>query len=179
MMFERDEHGAFRGIDYYLPNALVTFNTHDLATYAGWRHFRDLKLKRSLGFDPGETDDDRWHALTMLDQVLGQHGIHDNNLNAIAEFLARTKSRLMAIALEDLLGLQGAAQRSRHHRRASELAAPHAARASTRSRRSVDVDGLEGGDARADAGKRLRAGGRLTVNWIALQDRRLRPDRRL
>jgi 4-alpha-glucanotransferase len=106
MMFERDEHGAFRGIDYYLPNALVTFNTHDLATYAGWRHFRDLKLKRSLGFDPGETDDDRWHALTMLDQVLGQHGIHDNGLNAIAEFLARTKSRLMAIALEDLLGLQ-------------------------------------------------------------------------
>ena len=42
----------------------------------------------------------------MLDQALGQHGIHDNSLNAIAEFLARTKSRLMAIALEDLLGLQ-------------------------------------------------------------------------
>jgi 4-alpha-glucanotransferase len=106
MMFERDEHGAFRGIEDYLPNALVTFNTHDLATYAGWRHFRDLKLKRSLGFDPGETDDDRWHALAMLDQALGQHGIHHNGLNAIAEFLARTRSRLMAIALEDLLGLQ-------------------------------------------------------------------------
>ena len=106
MMFERDEHGAFRDIDCYLPNALVTFNTHDLATYAGWRHFRDLKLKRSLGFDPGETDDDRWDALAMLDQVLGQHGIHDNGLNAIAQFLARTKSRLMAVALEDLLGLQ-------------------------------------------------------------------------
>ncbi|MBI5317963.1 4-alpha-glucanotransferase [Bradyrhizobium sp.] len=106
MMFERDEHGAFRGIDHYQPNALVTFNTHDLATYAGWRHFADLKLKRSLGFDPGETDDDRWRALTMLDRVLGQHGIHDNSLNAVAEFLARTRSRLMAIALEDLLGLQ-------------------------------------------------------------------------
>jgi 4-alpha-glucanotransferase len=106
MMFERDDQGAFRGIDYYKPNALVTFNTHDLATYGGWRHFADLKLKRSLGFDPGETDDDRWHALTMLDQVLGQHGIYHNSFNAIAEFLARTKSRLMAIALEDLLGLK-------------------------------------------------------------------------
>ncbi|MFL5229855.1 MAG: 4-alpha-glucanotransferase [Microvirga sp.] len=105
-MFERDENGAFHGIDYYLPNALVTFNTHDLATYAGWRHFRDLELKRSLGFDPGETDDDRWRALTMLDQALGQHGIHDNSLNAVVQFLARTRSRLMAVALEDLLGLK-------------------------------------------------------------------------
>jgi 4-alpha-glucanotransferase len=106
MMFERDGNGAFHGIDYYLPDALVTFNTHDLATYAGWRHFADLKLKRSLGFDPGETDDDRWHALAMLDQVLGQHGIQDNDFDAIAEFLARTKSRLMAIELEDLLELR-------------------------------------------------------------------------
>ena len=40
MMFERDEHGAFRGIDHYTPNALVTFNTHDLSTYAGWRSFQ-------------------------------------------------------------------------------------------------------------------------------------------
>jgi 4-alpha-glucanotransferase len=106
MMFERDGHGAFQGIDHYQPGALVTFNTHDLATYAGWRHFNDLKQKRSLGFDPGETDDDRWHALTMLDQVLGRHGIHGNGFNAIIEFLARTRARLMAIALEDLLSLQ-------------------------------------------------------------------------
>jgi len=106
MMFERDEQGAFRGIDHYKPNALVTFNTHDLATYAGWRHFNDLKQKRALGFDPGETDDDRWQALTMLDQALGAHGIHNNSFNAIAEFLARTKSRLMAVELEDLLGLK-------------------------------------------------------------------------
>jgi 4-alpha-glucanotransferase len=46
------------------------------------------------------------HALTMLDQALGQHGIHDNDFDAIAEFLARTRSRLMAIALEDLLELR-------------------------------------------------------------------------
>lgn len=106
MMFERDERGAFREIDYYKPNALVTFNTHDLATYYGWRHFADLKLKRSLGFDPGETDDDRWDALSMLDEALGKHGINNNSLFAIAEYLARTKSRLMAIALEDLLKLK-------------------------------------------------------------------------
>jgi 4-alpha-glucanotransferase len=105
MMFERDDRGAFRDADYYSPNALVTFNTHDLSTYAGWRSFGDLKLKRSIGIDPGESDDARWHALTMLDDVLRHHAIDRNDLYAVANFLARTRSRLLAISLEDLLGV--------------------------------------------------------------------------
>jgi 4-alpha-glucanotransferase len=105
MMFERDEHGSFRGIDHYTPNALVTFNTHDLSTYAGWRSFSDLVLKRSLGIDPGESDDARWHALTRLSDILRHHGIDRHDLYAVAGFLARTKSRLLAISLEDLLGV--------------------------------------------------------------------------
>jgi len=105
MMFERDDHGQFRGIDHYAPNALVTFNTHDLSTYAGWRSFSDLALKRSLGIDPGESDDARWRALTMLTDVLRHHGIDRHDLNAVVGFLARTKSRLLAISLEDLLGV--------------------------------------------------------------------------
>jgi 4-alpha-glucanotransferase len=105
MMFERDDHGRFRGIDHYAPNALVTFNTHDLSTYAGWRSFSDLALKRSLGIDPGESDDARWHALTMLTDVLRHHAIDRHDLYAVAGFLARTKSRLLAISLEDLLGV--------------------------------------------------------------------------
>jgi 4-alpha-glucanotransferase len=105
VMFERDDHGRFRGIDHYKPNALVTFNTHDLSTYAGWRSFSDLKLKRSLGIDPGEDDDARWHALGMLDEVLRAHDIHGHDLYSVTGFLARTKSRLMAISLEDLLGV--------------------------------------------------------------------------
>ena len=105
MMFERDDRGAFRGPDRYLPNALVTFNTHDLSTYAGWRSFGDLKIKRSIGIDPGESDDARWHALAMLDDVLRHHAIDDNDLYAIAAFLSKTRSRLLAISLEDLLGV--------------------------------------------------------------------------
>ncbi|OCK60748.1 4-alpha-glucanotransferase [Bradyrhizobium sp. LMTR 3] len=105
MMFERDDRGSFRSIDHYLTNALVTFNTHDLSTYAGWRSFGDLKLKRSLGIDPGESDDARWHALAMLDDVLRHHAIYRNDLYSVANFLARTKSRLLAVSLEDLLGL--------------------------------------------------------------------------
>jgi len=105
MMFERDDGGSFRHIDHYLTNALVTFNTHDLSTYAGWRSFGDLKLKRSLGIDPGETDDARWRALAMLDDVLRHHTIDRNDFYAVANFLARTRSRLLAISLEDLLGV--------------------------------------------------------------------------
>jgi 4-alpha-glucanotransferase len=105
MMFERDDHGSFRGINHYSANALVTFNTHDLSTYAGWRSFSDLKLKRSLGIDPGESDDARWHALGMLSDLLRHHGIHHHDLYAVVSFLARTKSRLLTISLEDLLGV--------------------------------------------------------------------------
>jgi 4-alpha-glucanotransferase len=105
MMFERDDRGAFRGADYYSPNALVTFNTHDLSTYAGWRSFNDLKMKRSLGIDPGESDDARWQALTMLSDVLQHHAIDRHDLYAVAGFLARTRSRLLAISLEDLLNV--------------------------------------------------------------------------
>jgi 4-alpha-glucanotransferase len=105
MMFERDDQGRFRGIDHYSPNALVTFNTHDLSTYAGWRSFSDLKLKRALGIDPGESDDARWHALAMLSDILRHHTIDRHDLYAVAGFLARTKSRLLAISLEDLLGV--------------------------------------------------------------------------
>jgi len=105
MMFERDDDGRFRGVDHYMPNALITFNTHDLSTYAGWRSFGDLKLKRSLGIDPGETDDARWRALGMLDDALRHQSIDRNDFYSVTAFLARTKSRLLAISLEDLLGV--------------------------------------------------------------------------
>src|ERR1041385_4958453 len=99
MMFERDERGMFRGIDHYMANALVTFNTHDLSTYAGWRSFGDLKTKRALGIDPGESYDARWPAVAMLDEVPRRHAIERNDLHSVVNFLARTKSRMLAISL--------------------------------------------------------------------------------
>jgi 4-alpha-glucanotransferase len=105
MMFERDEKYAFRGIDYYQPNALITFNTHDLPTYAGWRSMHDLALKHSLGIDPGESEDARRYALQMLDEALRAQGITTDDFYAVAHFLALTRTRLLAVALEDLLGV--------------------------------------------------------------------------
>jgi 4-alpha-glucanotransferase len=37
--------------------------------------------------------------------VLRQSDIHQNDLYSVAKFLARTRSRLMVISLEDLLGV--------------------------------------------------------------------------
>lgn len=105
MMFERDHHGNFCTSDRYAANALVTFNTHDLATFAGWRSASDLNLKRSLGMDPGESDDARHHAWNMLSDVLRHQAIERDDFYAVLAFLAKTKSRLLAVALEDLLGV--------------------------------------------------------------------------
>jgi 4-alpha-glucanotransferase len=105
MMFERDDAGRFRNSDFYRPNALVTLNTHDLCTYAGWRSFSDLRVKRSLGLDPGENEQDRWDALGQLDEILRENGITANDLYSVLAFLSRTPSRLLAVSLEDLLGV--------------------------------------------------------------------------
>jgi 4-alpha-glucanotransferase len=37
--------------------------------------------------------------------VLRHHGIDSHDLHAVAGFLARTRSRLMAVSLDDLLGV--------------------------------------------------------------------------
>jgi 4-alpha-glucanotransferase len=105
MMFERDHHGNFCAGNHYAENALVTFNTHDLATFAGWRSAGDLNLKRSLGLDPGESDDARHYAWHMLADVLRHNAIERDDFFGVLAFLARTGSRLLAISLEDLLGV--------------------------------------------------------------------------
>jgi 4-alpha-glucanotransferase len=105
MMFERDSQAAFRDVGHYATNALVTFNTHDLPTFAGWLSYADLVMKRGLGIDPGESDDARRYAIEKLGDVLRQHGIHEVNLYGVTRFLSLTSTRILAIALEDLLGV--------------------------------------------------------------------------
>ena len=70
MIFERLWGGAFREPQDYRQNALATFATHDMPTFAGWLASNDLKVKRALGIDPGETDDDRRGALAALNNAL-------------------------------------------------------------------------------------------------------------
>lgn len=105
MMFERDGSGSFLGIDHYGDKALVTFNTHDLASFAGWREAGDLALKLSLGIDPGESVEARHRARQMLSDVLRGEAIEQDDYLGVLRFLARTRSRLVAVALDDLLAV--------------------------------------------------------------------------
>lgn len=105
MMFERDGRGVFLGVDHYSEKSLVTFNTHDLASFAGWRDAGDLALKQSLGIDPGESIEARHHARQMLSDVLRGETIEQDDYFGVLRFLARTRSRLLAVALDDLLAV--------------------------------------------------------------------------
>ena len=134
MLFERDEEGRFRAPESYPVEALATFNTHDLPTLRGWLEGADLRTKRRLGLDPGESDEARARAQQHLREILQaraadhlapliprQAGIQSeaagpplsggraergtiNELAAVAAFLAQMPCRLVAIAIDDILG---------------------------------------------------------------------------
>jgi 4-alpha-glucanotransferase len=101
MLFEREWGGAFKPPDRYREKALATFGTHDLPTFAGWMAGSDLAIKRAIGVDPGETDDDRERSRAALQNALGPR---PSFLQVVA-FLAATPTRLVSIAIEDILGM--------------------------------------------------------------------------
>ncbi len=106
MLFERAPDGSFLPPEAYRENALVTFSTHDLATFAGWSSAHDLAVKRALDMDPGETDEERANAQAALRNALRAAGETDVGFPAVARFLARTPARLLVVAVEDALGVR-------------------------------------------------------------------------
>jgi len=104
MMFERTGQGEFVPPGSYRRNALVSFNTHDLPTFTGWRDQRDLATKQSIGIDPGETGDQRNGAVEALRRALSHQGDRAIEFPAVARHLADAPSRLLVISLEDVLG---------------------------------------------------------------------------
>lgn len=105
MMFEREADGGFRAPDAYHVNALTTFNTHDLPTFAGWASDHDLAVKRKIGIDPGENENDRSLARARLREALRLPEAADADFPAVAAYLAHTPSRLLMVAMEDVLGV--------------------------------------------------------------------------
>jgi 4-alpha-glucanotransferase len=108
MLFEREADGRFRAPDAYPAEALATFNTHDMASHRGWLEGHDLRVKRAMGFDPGETDDARAQSQAALREALNRWvpSYPAGDVAAIAAFLGATPSRLVVIALDDILGVR-------------------------------------------------------------------------
>ena len=103
MLFERLPSGDFSSPKSYRENAVVTFATHDLPTYAGWQERRDMAIKQELGMETGETDEERHAAFGALRRVLNEHGSAPVGFPSVAGFLAATPSRIVVVSMEDLL----------------------------------------------------------------------------
>jgi 4-alpha-glucanotransferase len=107
VLFERNWDGSFRRPEEYPERAIATLNTHDLPTFAGWMSGHDLKIKRAIGVDPGETDDERHHSrVTFCAALAAATGRHKITFEEVAAFLAATPSKLVSVAVEDVLGLE-------------------------------------------------------------------------
>jgi 4-alpha-glucanotransferase len=102
LMFERSDDGSFKAAHTYPQNALVTFSTHDLPTFAGWKAGHDLVVKLALGLDPGETADQRHAAIAALD-LIARRTDGGSDFWSVIEFLSGSPSRILAISIEDLL----------------------------------------------------------------------------
>jgi 4-alpha-glucanotransferase len=105
MMFERRHGGAFKSPDEYPADALATFNTHDLATFSGWMSGHDLLTKRAIGLIT-ESDEDRARDRDALRTGLAGYAEDGtDSIAAAARFLAASPSRLVAVSIEDVLGV--------------------------------------------------------------------------
>ena len=102
MLFERHGDGTFRRPSDYPAMAVATLNTHDLPTFAGWMDGHDLRKKRAIGVDPGESDHERHGSRQALQAAIGPGG----GFEAVVQFLAETPTRLVSVAIEDILGVE-------------------------------------------------------------------------
>lgn len=106
MLFERDWGGAFWPPEHYTERALVTFATHDLPTFAGWFTQHDLRMREAVNLPSGETSEERAQAVAALQEALRRQGFAELGFPSVAGYLASSPTRLLAIALEDVLDVR-------------------------------------------------------------------------
>ena len=118
LYFERDHEGGFLPANRYAPVALATANTHDMATLAGYWRGRDIDERRRVGLIASDDTaraarEEREREKAALIALLAREGILKSGSppndpavlrGAIHEFLCRTPSALVGLALDDLAG---------------------------------------------------------------------------
>gem|GEM_PF-25848 len=113
MPFEREPDGAFKKPSLYPRNAIATFSTHDLPTFAGWWHGIDVGVRESFGlFDPDTAAQERArraHELKLFHESLSEESLSlpltvpaEPPFEAAMRFLARTHSCLVSVQCEDV-----------------------------------------------------------------------------
>jgi 4-alpha-glucanotransferase len=127
LYFERGRGGRFRAPRSYARAALACISTHDLPTFRGWWKGRDISERERLGLTDAATAELQRHARArdrrQLLQAMRRAGLvldetaadrkgaasvelPEAVLVGLHTFLARTPSRLVAVQLEDLVGME-------------------------------------------------------------------------
>ena len=114
LSFEREADGAFMPPDAYPREALASIGTHDLPTFAGWWRGLDIDLRECFGvFDPEHARRDRTARLgerAAFDTALAHERLPRETdpdtppLTSALRYLARTRSCLAAVQIEDMAG---------------------------------------------------------------------------
>jgi 4-alpha-glucanotransferase len=121
LLFEKDGQ-RFRRPDEYVRRALGTVTTHDMPTLRSYWEGRDIELRRALNLYPTseiEAEVVRERALdrTALLAALDEQGLRPSSpasevepftaelANALHVYLARSNTLLIALQIEDLLGM--------------------------------------------------------------------------
>ncbi len=121
LLFERIG-GRFRRPDEFIPRALGTVTTHDMPTLRSYWEGRDIELRRTLNLYPSldiehevtrERDSDRVALLAALGEqgllpaspASPQEPFTPQLANALHVYLARSATVLVALQIEDLLGM--------------------------------------------------------------------------
>ena len=118
LYFERDDGTGFHPSKAYSSRALVTANTHDLPSLAGYWSDRDLVLRRAVGQLPSDEvleaarrrrDAERAALLQRLAEegcLRGDPALAGptERCAAVYSFLSRTPAPLVAVSLDDLAG---------------------------------------------------------------------------
>ena len=121
LLFEKHD-GQFRRPHEYVRHALATVTTHDMPTLRSFWEGRDIELRRGLALYPSveleqEIVRERERDRSALLEVLGAEGLRPASpahpgepftgdlAEALHLYLARSNSRLVAIQVEDLLGM--------------------------------------------------------------------------
>jgi 4-alpha-glucanotransferase len=121
LLFEK-MNGRFRRPDEFERRALATVTTHDMPTLRSYWEGRDIDLRRRLNLYPslaveGDVVREREHDRGMLLAALNEQGLKPAQpaspvepftpelAHALHVYLARTRTVLVALQIEDLLGM--------------------------------------------------------------------------
>ncbi|GGG60863.1 4-alpha-glucanotransferase [Salipiger pallidus] len=112
MCFEHDgDPPWYKAPQAYSKGAIASFSSHDAPTWKGWREGREIKLRRDIGIiDPSHVDGMlgfRGREVEGMDGATSPYrGDHaPERPEAMASLLAATASRMVALQVEDMLGM--------------------------------------------------------------------------